>query len=250
MDNTSICSVSVDGLTIWDNIKLGEKELNYHNTSIQWSELVNLPTKYQPKQIDLNEKFYCTIENATYQDESTLASMDLGKSITLTPSQFTSKSGAEFDTISQPTVVTSSSKILATIVNVTSNQITINFTSTTTTSPLFTYTVKTKIRTYIHKVPTNNVEDALNKIFANLYPIGAIYLSTSSTFIPDVVFGGIWKLVTDKFLIGAGNNYSLGTTGGTTSHIHSLGTPENTKASALIQFNTIDGGRHVMLSLG
>lgn len=53
----------------------------------------------------------------------------------------------------------------------------------------------------------------------NVFPIGSIYISSTSTN-PATLFGGGWTLLTDRFIIGAGNNYSLGSTGGVTSHSH------------------------------
>lgn len=48
------------------------------------------------------------------------------------------------------------------------------------------------------------------------YPVNSIYMSTSSTD-PKNIFGGTWTKITDRFLIGAGNSYSAGGTGGGTS---------------------------------
>ena len=50
-----------------------------------------------------------------------------------------------------------------------------------------------------------------------IYPVGSIYLSVGSTS-PATLFGGTWVQLKDRFLIGAGNNYSNGATGGETSH--------------------------------
>lgn len=59
-----------------------------------------------------------------------------------------------------------------------------------------------------------------------IYPIGSIYMSLNSTS-PAVLFGGTWEQLKDKFLIGAGNSYSNGATGGNStinlSHTHSTG---------------------------
>ena len=68
------------------------------------------------------------------------------------------------------------------------------------------------------------------------YPVGSIYISVNSTS-PAGLFGGSWEKIADKFLIGAGGSYSLGATGGTITHDHVLGTPDNTNAFALAQFN-------------
>jgi hypothetical protein len=45
------------------------------------------------------------------------------------------------------------------------------------------------------------------------YPVGAIYISTANTS-PASLFGGTWTQLKDRFLLGAGNTYSAGATGG------------------------------------
>lgn len=58
--------------------------------------------------------------------------------------------------------------------------------------------------------------DLLNLI----YPVGSIYISTSSTFNPQTVWGGTWKKTADgRCLIGANATYPLGSTGGEAEHI-------------------------------
>lgn len=47
----------------------------------------------------------------------------------------------------------------------------------------------------------------------NAYPVGSIYISTNSTS-PASIFGGTWERLTDRFLIGCGDSYSAGSTGG------------------------------------
>ena len=46
-----------------------------------------------------------------------------------------------------------------------------------------------------------------------IYPIGSIYMSVNSTN-PGTLFGGTWSQLTDRFLLGAGNTYTNGNTGG------------------------------------
>ena len=53
------------------------------------------------------------------------------------------------------------------------------------------------------------------------YPVGAIYLSVDSTS-PASLFGGTWERLKDKFLLGAGDTYSNGATGGSATHNHTL----------------------------
>lgn len=50
----------------------------------------------------------------------------------------------------------------------------------------------------------------------NAYPVGSIYISTNSTS-PASIFGGTWERLTDRFLIGGGGSYSVGSTGGASS---------------------------------
>lgn len=45
------------------------------------------------------------------------------------------------------------------------------------------------------------------------YPVGAIYLSTAATS-PASLFGGTWTRIVDRFLVGAGQGYTVGATGG------------------------------------
>ena len=47
----------------------------------------------------------------------------------------------------------------------------------------------------------------------NIYPIGAIYMSASSTN-PSTLFGGTWQEITGKFLLSRSDAYIAGSTGG------------------------------------
>lgn len=47
-----------------------------------------------------------------------------------------------------------------------------------------------------------------------IYPIGSIYMSINNVN-PSNLFGGTWELIKDKFLLGAGDTYTGGATGGT-----------------------------------
>ena len=51
------------------------------------------------------------------------------------------------------------------------------------------------------------------------YPVGSIYMSTSSTS-PATLFGGTWTQLEDCFLLTAGQTYTAGDTGGAASHTH------------------------------
>lgn len=49
------------------------------------------------------------------------------------------------------------------------------------------------------------------------YPVGSIYMSCKDTS-PAEIYGGTWERIKDKFLLGAGDSYSLGATGGSATH--------------------------------
>lgn len=49
------------------------------------------------------------------------------------------------------------------------------------------------------------------------YPVGAIYVSTSSAS-PASLFGGTWEQIKDRFLLAAGSTYTAGETGGAATH--------------------------------
>ena len=55
----------------------------------------------------------------------------------------------------------------------------------------------------------NGYELSLDKI----YPVGAVYISTSSTD-PGTLFGGTWTQIQNQFLLAAGSSYTAGGTGG------------------------------------
>lgn len=49
--------------------------------------------------------------------------------------------------------------------------------------------------------------------FLSIYPVGSIYMSVNSAS-PASLFGGTWEQLKDKFLLGAGDSYAAGATGG------------------------------------
>lgn len=64
----------------------------------------------------------------------------------------------------------------------------------------------------INIVPTENKANPLD-----IYPVGAIYISTANTS-PATLFGGSWTQIKDTFLLCAGSTYAAGATGGEASH--------------------------------
>lgn len=56
----------------------------------------------------------------------------------------------------------------------------------------------------------------------SIYPVGSIYLSVESTS-PASLFGGSWERIEDRFLLAAGDSYSVGDIGGETTHTLTIG---------------------------
>lgn len=66
-----------------------------------------------------------------------------------------------------------------------------------------------------------NSKQGTKDYWKTIYPIGAIYISTSSTN-PGTLFGGIWEQIKDRFLLAAGSSYPAGATGGAATHTLSV----------------------------
>lgn len=60
-------------------------------------------------------------------------------------------------------------------------------------------------------------QELLANIGNTIYPVGAIYLSTTDTS-PASLFGGTWERIKDCFLLAAGDTYAAGSTGGEAQH--------------------------------
>lgn len=70
----------------------------------------------------------------------------------------------------------------------------------------------TGVKTYGDSFKIND-----KNIFDMIYPVGSIYISVN-TVNPAVLFGGTWEQIQDRFLLGAGSTYSVGSTGGEANH--------------------------------
>ena len=64
---------------------------------------------------------------------------------------------------------------------------------------------------------TSNPQTQIDNIWDKIYPVGSIYMSVNDTS-PASLFGGTWEELKDKFLLGAGDIYLSGATGGEASH--------------------------------
>lgn len=68
----------------------------------------------------------------------------------------------------------------------------------------------------------DDVKQVKKTMLDKVYPVGAIYLSTTNTN-PGTLFGGTWSQIKDRFLLADGDTYTNGATGGASTHKH-LGT--------------------------
>lgn len=73
-----------------------------------------------------------------------------------------------------------------------------------------------------YRTPSELLSDiggvAINNFIDTIYPLGSIYITTSSTH-PNVLFPNtFWLPIYDRFLLGGGNNYEVGSTGGEATH--------------------------------
>lgn len=69
----------------------------------------------------------------------------------------------------------------------------------------------------------SSLHSMLAVYWKTLYPVGSIYISTNSSFNPNISWGGTWVKTADgRCLIGANSTYPLGSTGGEAEHALSI----------------------------
>lgn len=91
----------------------------------------------------------------------------------------------------------------------------------------------------VNSITANNI---IGQAVANaVYPVGSIYMSINATN-PSTLFGGQWEQLKDKFLLGCGDIYQNGTTGGEASHV--LTTSEMPSHNHSASTNSTGGHRH------
>lgn len=72
----------------------------------------------------------------------------------------------------------------------------------------------------ISQINGNGLADSAFRAYVNT--VGAGLISFNDDFSPSALFGGSWERITDRFIVGAGGSYALGSTGGATSHEHTI----------------------------
>ena len=73
--------------------------------------------------------------------------------------------------------------------------------------------VKTSAQDLYGTVPVESGGTGTNNLADAFYPVGSIYMSVNNVN-PSELFGGTWKQLKDRFLLGAGDTYLAGATGG------------------------------------
>lgn len=121
-------------------------------------------------------------------------------------------------------------------------------------NPTFSGEVSTTIEGTTQILAT---QDYITTILQNIYPVGALYLSTTNVN-PTSIFGfGTWTQIKDTFLLTAGDSYAAGSTGGEAthkltssempSHTHTqLGTKGGTANNSYIRMEFQDDGNVVL----
>lgn len=82
------------------------------------------------------------------------------------------------------------------------------------------------------------VNEAINKNWLTIYPIGSIYMCVNDIN-PSEVFGGTWVQIKDRFLLAAGDIYNNGATGGSATH-----TPSGTVGGHTLTLDEIPSHNH------
>ena len=82
--------------------------------------------------------------------------------------------------------------------------------------------------------------DALAALRNMIYPVGAVYISVTQVD-PAALFGGTWEQLKDRFLLGAGDTYAAGATGGEAAH--TLTTAETPNHSHSVTVDTATSWR-------
>lgn len=76
--------------------------------------------------------------------------------------------------------------------------------------------IDTCVNTYQN---AQQVQAAIDAAKLAMFPVGSIYISTTETN-PSTFIGGTWEKIEGKFLLGASEEFLLGSEGGTTTHSH------------------------------
>ena len=84
----------------------------------------------------------------------------------------------------------------------------------------------------------NGNELAGKEFYDYVRTVGAVLFSFNPDFSPAARYGGSWENITDRFLIGAGGSYALGSTGGSADavvveHSHQVPAANGTETASI-----------------
>lgn len=75
-----------------------------------------------------------------------------------------------------------------------------------------------------------------------LFPVGSIYMNYANSDTPASILGGSWVRLSNQFLIGAGDDYTIGSTGGEVTHLLTANEmPAHTHTVPVTTSNTASG---------
>ena len=77
--------------------------------------------------------------------------------------------------------------------------------------------MSTTLKEVIQAAVTQAVTQAVAEAKLSGHPVGSYYWSSESTD-PSALFGGTWERVKDRFVLAAGDSYTVGATGGEATH--------------------------------
>lgn len=99
----------------------------------------------------------------------------------------------------------------------------------------FSETTSYKIDTHKKLIVGENGVFSPRNVVDLIYPVGSIYMSVSSAS-PSALFGGTWEQLKDRFLLGAGDTYTAGDTGGAANVSY---TPAGTNTGGEVSSHTL-----------
>lgn len=86
-----------------------------------------------------------------------------------------------------------------------------------------------------YRTPSELLSDiggvAINNFIDTIYPLGSIYITTSNTAPMSLFPGTYWLPIYDRFLLGGGSGYKVGSTGGEATHTLTVDEMPNHKHS-------------------
>lgn len=103
--------------------------------------------------------------------------------------------------------------------------------TSTTDLNIIKFSLKTDLNTNpqvpeINKLTAENINEILNFINGNLFPVGTIIFNDNSDFDPNIEYGGTWELIKGKMIIGfdaSDEDFNeLGKIGGSKTHIQTI----------------------------